>query len=94
MSFASKWMELENIILSEIIQMQKYRRGIYSLITELSAPNYRIPRIQPRDCKKFKSRMAHMRMLQSHLEGEIIMGGRERGRIWVGEREIGEANEE
>jgi hypothetical protein len=32
MSFAGKWMELENIILSEVTQIQKDIHGIYSLI--------------------------------------------------------------
>ena len=31
MSFARKWMELENIILSEVSQTQKDMHGIYSL---------------------------------------------------------------
>jgi hypothetical protein len=33
MSFAGKWMELENIILSEITYSQKDMHGIYSLIS-------------------------------------------------------------
>ena len=32
LSFAVKWMELENIILSEITQIQKDIHGMYSLI--------------------------------------------------------------
>jgi hypothetical protein len=31
MNFAGKWMELENIILSEIIQTQEDMHGMYSL---------------------------------------------------------------
>jgi hypothetical protein len=34
LSFAGKWMELENIILSEVTQTQKYRHGMHSLIWE------------------------------------------------------------
>ena len=34
MSFAGKWMELENIILSEVTQTQKDMHGLYSLISE------------------------------------------------------------
>ena len=34
MKFWGKWMELENIILSEVTQSQKYTHGIYSLISE------------------------------------------------------------
>ena len=33
LSFASKWVELENIILSEITQTQKDMHGMYSLIS-------------------------------------------------------------
>ena len=33
MNFAGKWMELENIILSEVTQSQKDIRGVYSLIS-------------------------------------------------------------
>jgi hypothetical protein len=33
LSFAVKWMEVENIILSEINQTQKDMHGIYSLIS-------------------------------------------------------------
>ena len=34
LKFSSKWMELENIILSEVIQSQKNIHGIYSQISE------------------------------------------------------------
>jgi hypothetical protein len=33
MSFAGKWMELENIILSEVSQTPKDMHGMYSLIS-------------------------------------------------------------
>ena len=33
MNFAGKWIELENIILSEISQIQKNMHGMYSLIS-------------------------------------------------------------
>jgi hypothetical protein len=33
LSFAGKWMELENIILSELTQIQKDMHGMYSLIS-------------------------------------------------------------
>jgi hypothetical protein len=32
-TFAGKWMELENIILSEVTQMQNELHGMYSLIS-------------------------------------------------------------
>ena len=34
LSFAGKWMELENIMLSEVTQTQKDLHGMYSLISE------------------------------------------------------------
>jgi hypothetical protein len=34
MIFSGKWMELENIILSEVTQTQKDRNSMYSLISE------------------------------------------------------------
>ena len=33
MNFTGKWMEVENIILSELTQTQKNTHGIYSLIS-------------------------------------------------------------
>ena len=33
MKFLDKWMELENIILSEVTQSQKINHGIHSLIS-------------------------------------------------------------
>ena len=33
MKFSGKWMELENIILSEVTQTQKDMHGMYSLIS-------------------------------------------------------------
>ena len=33
LNFAGKWMEIENIILSEMTQTQKDMSGMYSLIT-------------------------------------------------------------
>jgi hypothetical protein len=35
LSFSSKWMELENIILSEVNQAQKTKNRMFSLICEL-----------------------------------------------------------
>ena len=34
MKFSGKWMDLENIILSEMTQSQKNPQGMYSLISE------------------------------------------------------------
>jgi hypothetical protein len=35
LSFASKWMELENIILSEVSQARKTKNRVFSLICSL-----------------------------------------------------------
>jgi hypothetical protein len=35
LSFASKWMEMENIILSEVSQIQKTKNRMFSLICGL-----------------------------------------------------------
>jgi hypothetical protein len=34
MNFLGKWVELENIILSELLQSQKNTHGIHSLVSE------------------------------------------------------------
>ena len=52
MSFAGKWLELEDIIQIEITQTQKNMHGIYSLISGYQPKNYRIPRIQATEFNK------------------------------------------
>jgi hypothetical protein len=42
-NFAGKWMELENLILSEVTKTQKYMNGMYSWIL---VKKYRISVIQ------------------------------------------------
>ena len=34
MNFTGKWMELENVVLSEVTQTQKDMHGMYSLVSE------------------------------------------------------------
>ena len=41
MSFSGKWMELENIILSDVIRIQKDSQGMYSLISGYNPQNLR-----------------------------------------------------
>ena len=55
MKFLGKWMELENIILSEVTQSQKNTHGIHSLISGL-APKLRIPKTQFTDQMKLKKK--------------------------------------
>ena len=40
MNFAGKWMELENIILSEVTQTQKDMHGMYSHISQVLQNNH------------------------------------------------------
>ena len=61
MKFAGKWMDQENIFLSEVTQSQKTTHGIYSLISG-------IPSIQLTDHMKLKRKIKE-RMLHSYLEG-------------------------
>jgi hypothetical protein len=57
MSFAGKWIESENIILSEVSQMQKDIHGMYSLISGYyPKKKYRIPRIQSTELKVNKQK--------------------------------------
>jgi hypothetical protein len=64
LSFAGKWMEVENIILSEVTQTQKDLHGMYSQISTyllISQTNkqaikqYRIPKIQSTELKQVNS---------------------------------------
>ena len=54
MKFAGKWMELENMILSEVIQTQKDIHGMYSLIRGIGHKlQHKYSRIQrPKEAKK------------------------------------------
>jgi hypothetical protein len=57
MKFLGKWVGLENIILSEVIQSQKNTHGIYSLISKWTlAQKLRIPKIQFTDYMKLKKK--------------------------------------
>jgi hypothetical protein len=60
LSFARKWMELENIILSEITQTQNDVHGIYSLISRYyqkkkKVQNTQDPKIQTTELKNSTS---------------------------------------
>ena len=51
MNFADKWMELENIILSEVSQAPKDMHGMYSLISGIFVIKYRITMLYPKEPK-------------------------------------------
>ena len=80
LSFGDKWMELENIMLSEVTQTQKEIHGMYSLL----AKKYRIPRIQFTELKK-------VRKPEGPSEDSSILLEREKKAITSGEggRELG-----
>jgi hypothetical protein len=46
MKFLGKWMDLEDIILSEVTQSQKNTHDMHSLTSDLLVQKLRIPRIQ------------------------------------------------
>ena len=51
MKFLGKWMDLEDIILSEATQSQKNSHDIYSLISGYYPKSLRISKIQDTICK-------------------------------------------
>ena len=75
--FAGQCMELENIVLSEVIQIQKDTHGIQSLISR-HQPQCRITILQSTDSKVI--RRAQGRLHESHSEGDkIVIKGRQVG---------------
>jgi hypothetical protein len=62
MKFTGKWMELENIILSEVTPSQKNTYGTYSLIWMLAKKRLRIPTIQFTDHMKPKKKLDHSKV--------------------------------
>ena len=84
--FANKWMELENVILSEVTQTQKSVYACYVLIEKwILAKKYRMFRIQPTDCKKCNKQEGKSKNV-FYLEGKTNNHRTQReGHIWVGE---------
>jgi hypothetical protein len=54
MKFTGKWMELENIILSEVTQSEKNTHDMHSQRSGLLAQKLSIPKIKFKDHMKFK----------------------------------------
>jgi hypothetical protein len=80
-NFAGKWMELENIILSEVTQTQKDMHGMYSLIIldkKKKKKKYRIFKIQSTELKKVNK-------LKCPNEDTSVSLGREKTTIKSGE---------
>jgi hypothetical protein len=81
MSFAGKWMELENIILSEVTETPKDMHGMYSLISGyLPKKSTEYPGYNPQNSKKFDK-------LKGPNEDASIPLGREKKAISWGRRE-------
>ena len=82
MSFAGKWMELENI-LSEVTQIQKdmYSHVLTNNWILAKKKQYIIPRIQHTELKKVKRKCFN----SLRREEKGITEGRREGGNWVGE---------
>ena len=78
MKFLGKWMELENIILSEVTQSQKNTHGMYSVISGYQEKiNLVIPMIQLTEHLKIKKEEQRVKAsILFRREKIIIMGGR------------------
>jgi hypothetical protein len=73
LSFAGKWMELENIILSEVIQTQKDMHGMYSLISRSPPPPQKstdYPRYSPQNSKLQQAEVPKRGCLRPTWKGE------------------------
>jgi len=77
MKFIGKWMELENIILSEVTQSQKNTHGMHSLISGYYPKSLDYPRYNPQTTRSSRRRMTKVQMLQFFSEGgtKIFRGG-------------------
>ena len=71
MNFAGKWMELENITLSEVTQTQKDRHGMYSLRMSTFSDIVQDNHAKIHRLKEAKTRGHKRKMLDSHSEGKI-----------------------
>ena len=70
MKFLDKLMELENIILSEITQLQKNTHGMHSLMNGFYSQMLQITRIQFTDHRKLNRKKTKVWVLRAFLEGE------------------------
>ena len=70
MKFLDKLIELENIILSEITQLQKNTHGIHSLMNGFYSQMLQITRIQFTDHRKLNRKKSKVWVLRAFLEGE------------------------
>ena len=85
MSFAGKWMELENI-LSEVTQIQKdmYSHVLTNNWILAKKKQYRIPRIQPTELKKVNRPKGPRENASTHLGGRRKESRRAGGREGTG----------
>jgi hypothetical protein len=68
MTFAGKWMELENIILSEVTQTAKDTYGMHSLISGYLPKSTEYLGEYPQMVRSVTGRKVRVRMLPLHLE--------------------------
>jgi hypothetical protein len=80
--FAGRWMEVENIILSEVTQTQKDMHGMYSPISEYYTPpkNRECPGHNPQNSRRLTTQRALVKCINLTWEEEESHGGRGRER--------------
>ena len=82
MKFLGKWVEQENIVLSEIIQSQKGTHGMHSLISGYYPQSSQYPRYNSQTIWSSR-RNTKLWMLQFFWEGEQNTHGRKYGdKVW------------
>ena len=69
MKLLGKWMELENIILSEITQSQENIHGMHSLISGYKLKSSDYPRYNSLTTRNSRRRMTKVLVLHSFFEG-------------------------
>ena len=90
LSFAVKWMELENTIVSEVIQTQKDMHGMYSQISGY----YISQKIKKRtDYQKYIPRTQKVNKLKCPSKDALVPPGREKKAITSGRRREGPGRE-
>jgi hypothetical protein len=67
MNIAGKWVELENVILSEVTQAQKYIHGKYVLTSRYYPKSTENLESNPQTTRSVTSRKAQVWMFQFHL---------------------------
>jgi hypothetical protein len=69
MNFSGKWVEVENIIISEVTQSQKNTHGVHSLISGHWPKCSEYPRYNSETTSSSRRKKTKVWVLQSFLEG-------------------------